>query len=301
MKISMSNHADGVPVSSRKVPAWLSGALVLGAFGALRWLERRRPLRRETESKPVRSARNLACAGASAVALRLLEQPVAARLTALVERRRAGLLKRVSLPVWLEVALAVVLLDYTLYAWHVLTHRVAWLWRFHVVHHVDLDLDATTALRFHFAELAVSVPWRAAQILVIGVSPRAFSIWQTLLMLSILFHHSNVRLPLGLERRLNRLVVTPRMHGIHHSTVRAETDANWSSGLTVWDRLHGTLRLDVPQDELEIGVPAYREPGEVGLTQILTMPFGAQRPAWRPYDDGALTEYDAAAATYRVR
>jgi sterol desaturase/sphingolipid hydroxylase (fatty acid hydroxylase superfamily) len=290
MKISMSNHTGAVPMSSRKMPAWLRGALVLGAFGALWRLERRRPLRRETESKLVRSARNLAFAGASVVALRLLEQPVADRLTALVERRRAGLLKRVSLPVWLEVAAAVVLLDYTLYAWHVLTHRVAWLWRFHVVHHVDLDLDATTALRFHFAELALSVPWRAAQILVIGVSPRAFSIWQTLLMLSILFHHSNVRLPLRLERRLSRLVVTPRMHGIHHSTVRAETDANWSSGLTVWDRLHGTLRLDVPQDEVEIGVPAYREPGEVGLTKIIAMPFGAQRPAWRPYDDPALTE-----------
>ncbi|MDT5295576.1 MAG: hypothetical protein QOJ76_2456 [Acidobacteriota bacterium] len=267
-------------MSSRKVPAWLSGALVLGAFGALCRLERRRPLRRETESKLARSARNLAFAGVSAVVLGLTERPVADRLTALVERRRVGLLKRARLPGRLEVATAVVLLDYTLYAWHVLTHRVAWLWRFHVVHHVDLDLDATTALRFHFAELALSVPWRAAQILVIGVSPLSFSIWQTLLMLSILFHHSNVRLEPGLERRLNLLIVTPRMHGIHHSTVRAQTDSNWSSGLSVWDRLHGTLRLNVPRGEVEIGVPAYREPREVGLTKILAMPFGAERPAW---------------------
>jgi sterol desaturase/sphingolipid hydroxylase (fatty acid hydroxylase superfamily) len=267
-------------MSSRKVPAWLSGALVLGAFGALCRLERRRPLRRETESKLARSARNLAFAGVSAVVLGLTERPVADRLTALVERRRVGLLKRARLPGRLEVATAVVMLDYTLYAWHVLTHRVAWLWRFHVVHHVDLDLDATTALRFHFAELALSVPWRAAQILVIGVSPLSFSIWQTLLMLSILFHHSNVRLKPGLERRLNLLIVTPRMHGIHHSTVHAQTDSNWSSGLSVWDRLHGTLRLNVPRGEVEIGVPAYREPREVSLTKILAMPFGAERPAW---------------------
>jgi sterol desaturase/sphingolipid hydroxylase (fatty acid hydroxylase superfamily) len=261
-----------------KVPSWLSGALVLGAFGALVWLERRRPLRVERESKLRRSARNLAVALAGAAALRLTEAPLAERLTALVERKQVGLLKLVRLPAWVEVAAAVVLLDYTLYLWHVLTHRVSWLWRFHVVHHIDLDLDATTALRFHFAELVVSVPWRAAQILAIGVSPLALSVWQTLLMLSIIFHHSNVRLPAELERRLNLLVVTPRMHGIHHSTVKEETDSNWSSGLALWDRLHGTLRLDVPQAGIDIGVPAYREPREVGLTSMLALPFGEQLP-----------------------
>ncbi len=263
---------------SGKVPSWLSGALVLGVFGALVWLERRRPLREERESKLVRSARNLAVAAVGAAALRLTEAPLAERLTALVERRRWGLLKLVRLPLWLEVAAAVVLLDYTLYLWHVLTHRVPWLWRFHVVHHIDLDLDATTALRFHFAELAVSVPWRAAQILCIGVSPLTLSVWQTLLMLSIIFHHSNVRLAAGLERGLNLFVVTPRMHGIHHSTVKEETNSNWSSGLTLWDRLHGTLRLDVPQDAIEIGVPAYQEPRGVGLTSMLALPFGEQGP-----------------------
>lgn len=266
---------------SGKVPSWLSGALVLGAFGALVWLERRRPLREERESKLVRSARNLAVAAAGAVALSVTEAPLAERLTALVERRRWGLLKLARLPRWLEVAAAVVLLDYTLYLWHVLTHRVPWLWRFHVVHHIDLDLDATTALRFHFAELAASVPWRAAQILCIGVSPLAFSVWQALLMLSIIFHHSNVRLPVELERGLNLFVVTPRMHGIHHSTVKEETDSNWSSGLTLWDRLHGTLRLDVPQDAIDIGVPAYHEPREVALTSMLALPFVEQRPAWQ--------------------
>ena len=255
---------------------------MLGAFGALVWLERRRPLRRERESKLARTARNLAVAAAGAAALRLAEKPAADRLTALAERRRWGLLKRASLPAWLEAALACVLLDYTLYVWHVLTHRVGWLWRFHVVHHADLDLDATTALRFHFAELALSVPWRAAQVVVIGVSPLALSVWQTLLMLSVLFHHSNVRLGLETERRLNLFVVTPRMHGIHHSTVRAETDSNWSSGLTLWDWLHGTLRLDVPQERVDVGVPAYRDAREVGVAKILLMPFRHQRPTWLP-------------------
>ena len=270
----------------RRVPAWLSAPLVLGAFGLLAWFERRRPLRREVESKPTREARNLAVAAAGAVALSVTEKPVAEALTSLVERRRWGLLKVIRLPAWAEVALAVVLLDYTLYLWHVLTHRVPFLWRFHLVHHVDLDLDASTALRFHFAELVVSVPFRAAQILSIGVSPQASSVWQTFLLLSILSPHSNVRLPIEVERRLNRLVVTPRMHGIHHSDVKAETDSNWSSGLTIWDYLHGTLRLDVPQSEITIGVPAYRDARELALAEILKMPFGEERPAWQLQDRG---------------
>jgi len=267
-------------VKERKVPTWVSAPLILGAFGLLVWLERRRPLRRAVEPKFRREARNLAVAAAGAAALRVTEKPLADALTSLVARRRWGLLKLVRLPAWLEVALAVVLLDYTLYLWHVLTHRVPFLWRFHVVHHVDLDLDASTALRFHFAELVLSVPWRAAQILLIGVSPPALSAWQTFLFLSIMFHHSNVRLPLEIERRLNAFVVTPRMHGIHHSTVKEETNSNWSSGLTVWDWLHGTLRLDVPQDAIDIGVPAYRDPSEVGLVSMLALPFGEERLTW---------------------
>jgi len=258
----------------------------LGAFSLLTWLERRRPLRREVEPKLTRTARNLAVAGIGAVALQLTERPVALELAALVEQHNVGLLKLLRLPVWLETVLAVALLDYTIYVWHVLTHKVPFLWRFHVAHHVDLDLDASTALRFHFGELALSVPWRAAQLLIIGVSPIAYSTWQTFVFLSIMFHHSNVELPISLERWLNRLIVTPRMHGIHHSIVREETNSNWSSGLTIWDRLHGTLRLNVPQDKITIGVPAYREPKQVELLKILPMPFGEQRPTWQLPDNG---------------
>jgi len=237
-------------------------------------------LRRTVESKHRRSGRNLAIAALGAAALQIAERPLIEPLARLVDQRKWGLLKLVSIPSWLEVALAVILLDYTLYVWHVLTHRIPFLWRFHVAHHVDLDLDATTALRFHFAELVLSVPWRAGQIVMIGVSPQALSLWQTSLFLSILFHHSNVELPARVERVLNRLIVTPRMHGIHHSMVKEETNSNWSSGLAIWDWLHGTLRLDVPQDKITIGVPAYREPEEVTLWKMLKLPFTEQRPTW---------------------
>ncbi len=258
----------------------------MGVFGALLLLERRRPLRRELEPKLTRDARNLAVAGLGAAALQLTESPISRRLTALVEQRKLGLLKLVRLPLWLETALAVVLLDYTLYLWHVFTHKVPFLWRFHLVHHLDRDLDAATALRFHFGELVLSVPWRASQIVLIGVSPLALSIWQTLLLVSILFHHSNVRLQIETERRLNRLIVTPRMHGIHHSALEVETNSNWSSGLSVWDWLHGTLRLNVPQDEIIIGVSAYQESEDVELLKILALPFVRQRPTWQLAESG---------------
>ena len=267
-------------MTSRPLPLWLAGAVVAGTFALLLWLEGRRPLRRTVEPKTWRLARNLAVAALSAAAVALTERPAIGPLTGLVASRRWGLLQWAALPAALEVPLALVLMDYTIYVWHVLTHRVPWLWRFHLVHHVDRDLDASTALRFHCAELVISIPWRAAQVLVIGVSPLAFTVWQTALLVSTLFHHSNVRLPIALERRLVRVVVTPRMHGIHHSTVRGETDANWSSGLTLWDRLHGTLRLDVPQAEITIGVPGYQAPADVGLPRILALPLVHQRPSW---------------------
>lgn len=269
---------------NNQILSWLSVPLIFGAFCVLVWLERRRPLRRQVEAKVTHAARNLAVAGIGAVALQLMENPVALSLAALVERHNVGLLKLLRLPVWLETVLAIVLLDYTLYVWHVLTHKVSFLWRFHLVHHVDLDLDTSTALRFHFGELAISVPWRAAQIIIIGVSPIAYLTWQAFVFLSIMFHHSNVKLPISFERWLNRLIVTPRMHGIHHSIVEQETNSNWSSGLTVWDWLHGTLRLNVPQDQVTIGVPAYREPAEVSLLQILELPFLKQRSDWTSTD-----------------
>jgi sterol desaturase/sphingolipid hydroxylase (fatty acid hydroxylase superfamily) len=264
------------------LPLWVSAPLVATAFLTLVWLEQRRPLRPTVEPRPRHLARNLTVALLSTLAVQVAELPLILPLAAVVEERRWGLLQQLPLPAWAEVPLALVLLDYTLYLWHVLTHRVPFLWRFHAVHHTDLDLDASTALRFHFGEILISIPWRALQVVAIGVSVPSFTTWQTFLLLSILFHHANVHLPATLERRLVRVVATPRMHGIHHSAIREETDSNWSSGLTLWDRLHGTLRLDVPQAEIRIGVPGFQSRDDVALPRLLVLPFRASPPAWPP-------------------
>ncbi len=199
------------------------------------------------------------------------------RLARAVERRGTGLVpwaeRRLGLPRPAGFVLALLLLDYTLYLWHVLTHKVPPLWRFHRVHHADLDLTASTAIRFHGGEMLLSVPWRAAQVLLIGVRPAELAAWQRATLLEIVFHHANLRLPPRVERALGLFVVTPRMHGIHHSVVRDEMDSNWSSGLTLWDALHGTLRRDVPQAALTIGVPAPRDPADLTLPRLLALPF----------------------------
>lgn len=252
---------------------WAGAGLAAAVFGLLTLGERRRPLRRSVEDQRRRLRRNLAVGAVSAAVIQIADRPLTRRAAALVEARRWGLARRLGLPRWAEEALAFLLLDYTLWVWHVLTHRWAPLWSYHAVHHADLDLDASTGIRFHPVEMLASVPWRLAQVLLIGASPRALGRWQSALFLSVLFHHSNLRLPLSLERALACVLVTPRQHGIHHSVVPAEMDSNWSSLLNVWDRLHGTLRLDVPQDAITIGLPSPRDPRALAFPRLMTMPF----------------------------
>ncbi len=258
---------------ARRGKTWtvLGGAALGLAALAIVVGERRRPLRRATQAEPERSIANLALGAMSMAVVALVEKPMTEPLARAAERERRGLAQWLPASPLVRDAAAVLLMDYTIYWWHVATHKLPWLWRFHLVHHVDRDLDATTALRFHAADMAISAPYRAAQVAVLGVSPRALRVWQGWFFLAVLFHHSNLRLPAPWERRLARIVTTPRMHGIHHSTVKDETDSNWSSGLALWDHLHRTFRLDVPQDRIAIGVPGYRD--ELGVAASMRLPF----------------------------
>jgi len=265
----------------KRISPWIAAPLAIGAYVLLVWLERRRPLRKRVEPVLPHHARNLVLAGLGALTTVVIEAPLIQPLARLVEERNWGVTGVFRLHGAVAALAALVLMDYTFYVWHILLHRVPGLWRFHAVHHADLDLDTSTALRFHFGEILLSVPWRAAQVLIIGLSPLTFSLWQVWFALCIMFHHSNVRLPIRWERLINRLLVTPRMHGVHHSNVEAETNSNWSSGLTCWDWLHGTLRLNVPQEKIQIGLPALQDAHALVLPAILAMPFREQPDYWR--------------------
>jgi sterol desaturase/sphingolipid hydroxylase (fatty acid hydroxylase superfamily) len=246
---------------------------MLGSIALLLYLERTRPLRKPVDPGLARLARNVAIAAVTVASVSAIERPLVTRCARLAEERSWGVLPKIGMPAWLRLPAAVALMDYTLYWWHVLLHRVPLLWRMHEPHHIDLDLDVSTALRFHFTEFMASVPWRCAQIVSIGVTPGALALWQKLTLLEVLFHHSNWRLPRKLERWLSRLVVTPRLHGIHHSILREERDSNYSSGLSVWDTLHGTARRALSHDDVTIGLPGYQARDAVTLGPTLTLPF----------------------------
>ena len=249
-------------------------AIVIGTWIAgLIWFENRQALRAAHRSKARRDVRNFMIAAPAGAVMQALEVPVAFKLAELAQARHWGILPLASLPRLAGTITGILLLDYTLYWWHFLTHRVPGLWRFHQVHHLDLEMDATTALRFHFGEIAISVLFRAAQIAAIGPTPMTVAAWQVFLFLCILFHHSNVRLPLEWERKLARILVTPRLHGIHHSIAPDEVNSNWSSGLSIWDWLHATLRTEVPQNKITIGVAGFLHDNQVTLGKSVTLPF----------------------------
>ena len=148
------------------------------------------------------------------------------------------------------------------------------------MHHVDLDLDAATGARFHFGEMTLSVLFRWIQLRLLRPDRIALSAWQTALLASIFFHHSNLRLPERAERMIAFVLVTPRMHGIHHSTVHGETNSNFASLLTWWDLLHGRFRFDVPQERITIGVPAYQQIEDVTLPKIVALPLRDTSRDW---------------------
>lgn len=252
-------------------------------------LERARPLRRQSAELLARLLVNLSAAALALLVAGAVVRPLVQRLLALEPGRRFGLLDLVALPPVAEGLLAFLLLDLSFYWWHRANHRLAVLWRFHNVHHLDPDLDVSTALRFHFGEIALSAAFRVLQVVLIGVGAWAFWLYELCFQAATLFHHSNLRLPIRVERPLAGLLVTPRMHGIHHSQVEREAMSNYGVVLPWWDRLHRTLRLNVPQRLVTIGVPGYSLPEDNRLRDVLLHPFRRQRAHWR-LPDGRVPE-----------
>jgi len=189
------------------------------------------------------------------------------------------------LPAPLRLGFEVLLLDYLAYSWHRLLHAPL-LWRLHRVHHNDLDMDITTAWRFHFGEMLASIPYRAGLPALLGVRPATALGYEVVFEGFTAFQHTNWRLPIALERRLSPWLMTPRLHGIHHSVVQRETDSNFGVVLMAWDFLHRTRRFDVPQQTITIGVPAYPDPAAQTVAQLLVLPLAPLRPWARP--DGSV-------------
>jgi sterol desaturase/sphingolipid hydroxylase (fatty acid hydroxylase superfamily) len=245
--------------------AWFAVAAL--GLGGLMLAERRWPLRGAgARAGASRHVVNLMLGAMSLAVVALVEQPLAGRLAGRVVARRQGLVQALPGPGWLRDAAAILLLDYATYHWHVATHRVPVLWRLHQVHHSDGAMDWTTALRFHALDMLVSVPVRLVEVRLIGVRPRALRLYGAWFFANVVFHHADLKL--GADRQLAWFMTTPGMHDIHHSAEASALDSNYSSGLSIWDRLHGTFNEARPDSA--IGIPGVEPPS---LGAALAMPF----------------------------
>lgn len=263
--------------------------LVLAVFALLFAVEKWFPLRRSRAGLISRLIVNGLLSGLVFLIAATAVHPSALRALGWASDRSFGLLPVLGLPTFWNSILGFLLLDLGFYYWHVINHRVPLLWRFHNVHHTDPDLDVSTGFRFHFGEVLISTLFRVVQVSLTGVSLGTFVVYEVVFQCNTLFHHSNLRLPIRWERGLNLVLVTPRMHGIHHSQVRRETNSNYGVVFPWWDRLHRTLGLNIPQSKIEIGVPGYSAPENNRLRELLRTPFVRQRDYWRRAD-GSIPE-----------
>lgn len=234
------------------------------------------PRRVLTVSKAKRWLNNLGIVVLNTIIIRLLFPTAALGIALIAEDRQWGLFNLVQVPYWISVVTALLTLDLIIYAQHVVMHKISWLWKLHRVHHVDLDFDVTTGARFHPVEIIVSMLIKFSAILVLGAPLLAVVMFEVLLNATSMFNHSNVRLPLGLDRVLRLVLVTPDMHRVHHSVIRQETDSNYGFNLPWWDRLFGTYRAqpELGHLDMQIGVQDIRAQNLcVSLIGMLRLPF----------------------------
>jgi sterol desaturase/sphingolipid hydroxylase (fatty acid hydroxylase superfamily) len=171
---------------------------------------------------------------------------------------------------WGGLALDLVLLDFWIYWWHRANHEIPFLWRFHQVHHFDELLDSTTALRFHFGEVVLSALVRAVVIIVFDIPLSSVLLFEALVLISAIFHHSDARLPPGLEQALSRVIITPSIHWVHHHALRADTDSNYGTIFSFWDLLFRSRSRTRRFPTMPIGIEGRRDRP---LLRLITTPF----------------------------
>jgi len=247
----------------------------LGVFTLMAVLEGRHPRRKRSFPRRQRWPNNLGVTLLDALLARIVLPTSAIGLAVIAESYRLGFFNRADLPAWLEIVGAIILLDLAIYGQHVLFHYVPMLWRFHRMHHADLDLDVTTGTRFHPVEILLSFGIKFVVVGAVGASPLSVLIFEVLLNATSLFNHSNLRLPRGLEWLLRCFVVTPDMHRVHHSILSRETNSNFGFNLPWWDRLFRTYRAqpEAGHDGMTLGLDRFRDPEELRLGRMLTQPF----------------------------
>ncbi len=262
------------------MPASLDETTIrLGAFIAIfvimAGLELAFPRRPQTLPRVLRWSNNLGIVVINTLLLRLLFPILAVGVAIWAQGRGWGLFNLIDLPPLVEIVLAVILLDLAIYAQHVAAHKIPLLWRLHQVHHADIDIDLTTGARFHPVEIWVSMLYKMVIVILIGAPPVAVIAFEVILNALAMFNHANFAMPLGLDKIVRKLFVTPDFHRVHHSVIRCETDSNYGFNLSVWDRIFGTY-IAQPQkghDAMSIGLAKFRDKKTANILWCLALPF----------------------------
>jgi len=254
-------------------------AVRLGAFVAVLvtmalW-EVLTPRRPSSYSRIRRWPNNLGIVALNTALVRILLPGAAVGLALIGEQRGWGLLNHLPVPRWAAVLASVILLDLAIYLQHVMFHAVPALWRVHRMHHADLHFDVTTGVRFHPIEIVLSMLFKLGLVAALGALAMGVLLFEVLLNATSMFNHGNVQMPLGLDRLLRWLVVTPDMHRVHHSILVQETNSNFGFNLPWWDWLLGTYRDQpaVGHNAMTIGIEQFRDARELRLDRMLLQPF----------------------------
>ena len=249
-------------------------AFFVGIFLAVALVELFYPRRTLNTSKTSRWFGNIGVVFISTILLRILFPAGAVGISVWIGHQGWGIFNHSQWPLWLEVTLTIVILDFVMYMQHVMFHAVPVLWRLHMMHHADLDYDLTTGARFHPLEIIISLGIKGGAITVLGAPPVGVIIFEILLNGMSMFNHGNFFIPLGIDRVLRLLVVTPDMHRVHHSVFPNETNTNFGFNIPWWDRLCGTYKPQPAKghEQMTIGLNQFREPSRLTLPWMIALP-----------------------------
>ena len=247
----------------------------LGIFALLTIWEISSPKRELLQLRRFRWFSNIGLVVLSSVLIRFILPTAAVGVALHVEQEQLGFLNLYELPFIVQFIFAFILMDLAIYFQHVMFHALPLFWRFHRVHHSDLDCDITTGLRFHPFEMIISIVFKFLIIASIGAPVLAVVFFEIILNAASMFTHSNIKIPSAIEKMVRWFIVTPDMHRIHHSIKENETNSNFGFFISIWDRLLGTYIQEPEQghDNMQIGLQRFREPKWQNLRWLIYLPF----------------------------
>jgi sterol desaturase/sphingolipid hydroxylase (fatty acid hydroxylase superfamily) len=250
------------------------GCFLFMLIGVALW-EVAAPRRDTIISRWLRWSNNLGIVALNSIVVRLIFPTAAIGIAALAESRGWGLFNIIALPPWVAIAASIVFFDFAIYLQHLLFHAVPVLWRFHRMHHADLEFDVTTGSRFHTVEILLSMGIKFLIVVTLGAPAVAVLIFEVLLNATSMFNHGNVRIPTRLDRKLRLFIVTPDMHRVHHSIRPEETNSNFGFNFPWWDRFLGTYRAQpaAGHEHMTIGIERFRTQRDLWLDRMLVQPF----------------------------